>query len=84
MPENNENLSLFDDYKNKVIKANAKEVKRNPRSRSAKLRVAIRSSDEFIEPQELRNKFKYLTDLEKRIANISSSFFIIIVLYIGN
>ena len=68
LPENNENLSLFDDYKNKVIKANAKEVKRNPRSRSAKLRVAIRSSDEFIEPQELRNKFKYLTDLEKRIA----------------
>ena len=68
MPENNDDLSLFDDYKNKVIKANAKEVKRNPRSRSAKLRVAIRSSDKFIEPQELRNKFKYLTDLEKRIA----------------
>ncbi len=68
LPENNDDLSLFDDYKNKVIKANAKEVKRNPRSRSAKLRVAIRSSDEFIEPQELRNKFKYLTDLEKRIA----------------
>ena len=68
LPENNDDLSLFDDYKNKVIKANAKEVKRNPRSRSAKLRVAIRSSDKFIEPQELRNKFKYLTDLEKRIA----------------
>ena len=68
LPENNDDLSLFDNYKNKVIKANAKEVKRNPRSRSAKLRVAIRSSDEFIEPQELRNKFKYLTDLENRIA----------------
>ena len=68
LPENNDDLSLFDDYKNKVIKANAKEVKRNPRSRSAKLRVATRSSDEFIEPQELRDKFKYLTDLEKRIA----------------
>ncbi len=68
LPENNEDLTLFDNYKNKVIKANAKEVKRNPRSRSAKLRVAIRSSDEFIEPKELRKKFKYLTDLEKRIA----------------
>ena len=68
MPEKSDNLFLFDDYKNKVIKANAKEVKRNPRSRSAKLRYAIRSSDEFIEPQELRNKFKYLTDLEKRNA----------------
>ena len=63
-----DNLSLFDDYKNKVIKASSKEVKRNPRSRSAKLRVAIRSSDKFIDPEELRKKFKYLTDLEKRIA----------------
>ena len=68
LPENVDNLSLFDDYKNKVIKASSKEVKRNPRSRSAKLRVAIRSSDKFIDPEELRKKFKYLTDLEKRIA----------------
>ena len=68
LPEKSDDLSLFDDYKNKVINATTKEVKRNPRSRSAKLRVAIRSSDEFIDPQELRNKFKYLTDLEKRIA----------------
>ena len=68
LPENVDNLSLFDDYKNKVIKASSKEVKRNPRSRSAKLRVAIRSADKFIDPEELRKKFKYLTDLEKRIA----------------
>ena len=68
LPDKSDNLSLFDNYKNKIIKATIKEVKRNPRSRSAKLRVAIRSSDKFIEPQELRNKFKYLTDLEKRIA----------------
>jgi len=68
LPDKSDNLSLFENYKNKIIKATIKEVKRNPRSRSAKLRVAIRSSDKFIEPQELRNKFKYLTDLEKRIA----------------
>ena len=68
LPENVDNLSLFDEYKNKVIKASSKEVKRNPRSRSAKLRVAIRSADKFIDPEELRKKFKYLTDLEKRIA----------------
>ena len=67
-PENNDRLSLFNNYKNKVIKASQKEVKRNPRSRSAKLRVAIRSADKFIDPEELRIKFKYLTDLEKRIA----------------
>ena len=68
LPENNDKLSLFDDYKNKTIKASSDEVKRNPRSRSAKLRVAIRSADTFIDPEELRNKFKHLTDLEKRIA----------------
>ena len=68
LPEKNHDLFLFDDYKNQAITATTKEVKRNPRSRSAKLRVAVRSSEEFIEPQELRNKFKYLTDLEKRIA----------------
>ena len=68
LPENNDNLCLFDNYKNKIITATSREVKRNPRSRSAKLRVAIRSSDEFVDPMKLRNKFKYLTDLEKRIA----------------
>ncbi len=68
LPENIENLSLFENYKNKVITANPNEVKKNPRSRSAKLRVAIRSENEFIEPKELRKKFKFLTDLENRIA----------------
>ena len=68
LPENNDNLCLFDNYKNKIITATSREVKRNPRSRSAKLRVAIRSSDGFVDPIKLRNRFKYLTDLEKRIA----------------
>ena len=63
LPENIESLSLFEDYKNKTIKATAAEVKKNPRSRSAKLRIAVRSSDEFRDPKELRKKFKYLTDL---------------------
>ena len=68
LPENINNLSLFESYKNRIIKATSKEVKSNPRSRSAKLRVAIRSADEFGDPKELRKKFKYLTDLEGRIA----------------
>ena len=67
LPENN-NLSLFENYKNSIIQASSKEIKKNPRSRSAKLRVAVRSSEEFRDPIELRKKFKYLTDLEKRIA----------------
>ena len=68
LPEIEKSLSLFEDYKNKIIKPSIKEVKRNPRSRSAKLRVATRSADEFFDPKEFRKKFKYLTDLEKRIA----------------
>ena len=68
LPENVNNLSLFDNYKNKIIKPTSKEININARSRSAKLRYAIRSGEEFIDPKELRNKFKYLTDLEKRIA----------------
>ncbi len=68
LPENSNELSLFETYKNKTIKASLAEVKKNPRSRSAKLRVAIRSKEEFSEPKELRNKFKYLLDLEKTIA----------------
>ncbi len=68
LPESNDNLSLFDDYKNKIIKATSKEVEMNPRSRSAKLRVAIRSTEKFIDPKELRIKFKHLLDLEERIA----------------
>ncbi len=67
-PEQNKNLSLFENYKNKIIKATSKEIKRNPRSRSAKLRVAVRSGEEFSDPKELRNKFRHLTDLEKKIA----------------
>ena len=66
-PEKN-NLCLFEDYKNKIIKANTIEIKKNPRARSAKLRIAVRSEDKFFDPKELRNKFKYLTELEKRIA----------------
>ena len=68
LPESNKRLSLFESYKNKIIQASSKEIKKNPRSRSAKLRFAIRSTDIFQEPNELRKKFKYLTDWEKRIA----------------
>ncbi len=68
LPEKENFLYLFENYKNNIIKAKSKEILKNPRSRSAKLRVAIRSANEFIDPIELRTKFKYLTDLEKRFA----------------
>ncbi len=68
LPEKENFLYLFENYKNNIIKAKSKEILKNPRSRSAKLRVAIRSANEFIDPIELRTKFKHLTDLEKRFA----------------
>ena len=64
-PENKPNqLTLFDEYKNKVIRASKEEVDKNIRSRSAKLRFAIRSKDKFENPIDLIKKFKKYLDLE--------------------
>ena len=58
------NISLFDKYENKIFKPSNLEIIKNPPSRSAKLRYAIRSKNEFIYPNELVNKFKKYLDLE--------------------
>ena len=58
------NISLFDKYKNKIFKPSNLEIIKNPPSRSAKLRYAIRSKNEFIYPNELVNKFKKYLELE--------------------
>ena len=58
------NISLFDKYKNKIFKPSNSEIIKNPPSRSAKLRYAIRSTNQFIYPNELVNKFKKYLDLE--------------------
>ena len=42
--------ALFTDYKNKFLKPTKKEIDRNSRSRSAKLRYAIRSKNKFSHP----------------------------------
>ncbi len=65
LPEN-KTLSgvLFDEYKNKAFKPTLKEVEKNSRSRSAKLRFAVRSTDEFKYPIGLIEKFKKYLDLE--------------------
>ena len=65
-PENKDlNISLFDKYKNKIFKPSNKEIIKNPPSRSAKLRYAIRNKNEFIYPNELVNKFRRYLDLER-------------------
>ena len=66
LPENqNDQLSLFENYKNEILKPSIKEIKKNSPSRSAKLRYAIRSNNEFIYPQELKKKFKKYLELEQ-------------------
>jgi 16S rRNA (cytosine1402-N4)-methyltransferase len=55
---------LFQEYKNKIIKPSIQEINQNKRSRSAKLRFAIRSSDKFEYPKALIKKFKKYLDLE--------------------
>ena len=65
LPETeNDSLALFNEYKNKAIKPSKKEINQNNRSRSAKLRYAIRSQNKFSHPHELRKKFKIYLDLE--------------------
>ena len=62
--DNSENLILFEKYTNKVIRPSKKEIKKNNPSRSAKLRYAIRSKNEFIFPNNLIKKFSKYLDIE--------------------
>ena len=65
MPENKfTETILFDEYKNKVLRPSKKEIYQNIRSRSAKLRFAIRSKDKFKYPLDLIKKFRKYLDLE--------------------
>ena len=67
IPETNHSkFSLFKNYKNKAYTATEEEVKINPRSRSAKLRYAVRNENTFNDPKELRIKFKKYLDLESK------------------
>ena len=60
-PEENNNTTLFEEYKNKVIKPSLQEIEKNNPSRSAKLRFAIRNKNTFKHPYTLAQKFeKYL------------------------
>ena len=65
LPEKNENENiLFEEYRNKVLTPSKEEINQNNRSRSAKLRYAIRSNNKFIHPHDLEKKFKKYLDLE--------------------
>ena len=58
------NNRCFDLKKKKPIIPSQEELKLNPPSRSAKLRYAIKITDEC-DFEEFNNKFKQLTDIEE-------------------
>ena len=65
LPENQVfDTALFDQYKNRVLRPSNEEIKQNNRSRSAKLRFAVRSRNNFEYPSDLIKKFKNYLDLE--------------------
>ena len=59
---------LFEKYFNKIILPNKNEIAENSSSRSAKLRYAIRSKDNFFYPEDLKKKFKFYLNLESQYA----------------
>jgi 16S rRNA (cytosine1402-N4)-methyltransferase len=62
--KNNQESSFFEKYKNNFLTPSANELVKNPASRSAKLRKAIRTKQEFIYPKEFKEKFKKYIDIE--------------------
>ena len=69
IPNKNENVKYFELIQKKPIIPNLNELKKNPPSRSAKLRYAIKINDKC-EFDEFKKKFKYLTDVENLKFNI--------------
>jgi len=61
---NNQKNSFFEKYKNNFFTPSSEELVKNPASRSAKLREAVRSEQEFIYPEEFREKLKKYIDIE--------------------
>jgi len=64
VPENKNDFSLFEEYKNKVLRPSKKEIDKNVRSRSAKLRFAVRSESKFEYPKFLLKRFEKFLELE--------------------
>ncbi len=65
LPEENEsNAIFFENYKNSILKPSLEELVKNSPSRSAKLRYAVRNSNEFFIPEKFKDKFKKYVYLE--------------------
>jgi len=62
--ENNQKTTFFKKYKNNFLTPSPEELIKNPASRSAKLRTAVRTDQVFTFPKEFADKFKKYLDIE--------------------
>ena len=65
LPIKEKKSSLFKLVSKKPLVADINEIKKNIRSRSAKLRYAIRNDNSFVYPKEFKNKFLNYFQLEE-------------------
>ena len=64
LPKSEEKINLFKSIKKKPIVPSAKEIEKNPPSRSAKLRYIIKKETFYDFETDILDKFKYLIDIE--------------------
>ena len=64
LPIKENKSNLFKLFSKKPLVADVKEIKQNIRSRSAKLRYAVRNSNSFFYPTEFKKKFANYFKLE--------------------
>ena len=64
LPEIKIEKFLFEKYNKKIFRPSQKEIDINKPSRSAKLRFAVRSKNQFFFPTDLIQKFKKYLDIE--------------------
>ena len=64
LPEDKKESILFHNFSKKPLVPSTDEVKKNARSRSAKLRYVIRNNNLFLYPAEFKKKFNYFSNLE--------------------
>ena len=65
-PDIADKKTLFRNYKNKIIRPSESEIESNSPSRSAKLRFATRSNDDFFYPKDFEKNFFNYLELESR------------------
>ena len=65
LPLNKKKSDLFRSLSKKPLTPNKKEINQNIRSRSAKLRYAIRNNNSFFYPEEFQKKFESYFKLEE-------------------